>query len=61
MSELVVQTKGGHIQGSSENGVRVWKGIPYANPPVGPLRFRAPVPPDSWDGIKDTTAFSPMC
>ncbi|OME88721.1 MULTISPECIES: carboxylesterase/lipase family protein [Paenibacillus] len=61
MSELVVQTKDGHIQGSSENGVRVWKGIPYAKPPVGPLRFRAPVPPDSWDGIKDTTAFSPMC
>lgn len=61
MSELVVQTKDGHIQGSSENGVRVWKGIPYAKPPVGPLRFRAPVPPDPWDGIKDTTAFSPMC
>ncbi|RAR44086.1 carboxylesterase/lipase family protein [Paenibacillus sp. MDMC362] len=61
MSELVVQTKAGRIQGSSENGVRVWKGIPYAKPPVGPLRFRAPVPPDPWDGIKDATAFSPMC
>ncbi|VTR60347.1 carboxylesterase type B [Actinobacillus pleuropneumoniae] len=37
------------------------RGIPYAKPPVGPLRFRAPVPPDSWDGIRETTAFSPMC
>ncbi|KOR76930.1 carboxylesterase/lipase family protein [Paenibacillus solani] len=61
MSELVVQTNNGRIQGSLENDVRVWKGIPYAKPPVGPLRFRAPVPPDSWDGIKETTDFSPMC
>ncbi|AWP29663.1 carboxylesterase/lipase family protein [Paenibacillus glucanolyticus] len=61
MSELVVQTKDGRIQGILENGVRVWKGIPYAKPPIGPLRFRAPAAPEPWDGIKDTTAFSPMC
>lgn len=61
MSELIVLTKDGRIQGLTENGVRVWKGIPYAKPPVGPLRFRSPVPPDSWDGIRETTVFSPMC
>ena len=60
MSELVVQTKAGRIQGSSENGARVWKGIPYAKPRLA--RFDSVLLcPDPWDGIKDATAFSPMC
>ncbi|MEN0012922.1 MAG: carboxylesterase family protein, partial [Solirubrobacteraceae bacterium] len=33
--------------------VHVWKGVPYAAPPVGPLRFGAPAPPVPWGGVRD--------
>lgn len=59
MRELQVQTKYGRVQGELLHGASVWKGIPYAKPPVGELRFRAPVQPESWDGIRQATAFGP--
>ncbi len=40
-------------------GVRVYKGIPYAAPPVGPLRWRAPQPVQPWTGVRPTHAFGP--
>lgn len=42
-------------------GVRVFKGIPYAAPPIGDLRWKAPQPPASWDPARDAKAFSPTC
>ncbi|MBU5353024.1 carboxylesterase/lipase family protein [Paenibacillus silvae] len=59
MRELQVQTKYGKVQGELLQGASVWKGIPYAKPPVGELRFRAPVQPESWDGIRQATEFGP--
>ncbi|HET9832028.1 MAG TPA: carboxylesterase family protein [Vicinamibacterales bacterium] len=41
--------------------VRVFKGIPFAAPPVGPLRWKAPQPPARWDGVKEMTTFGPRC
>lgn len=42
-------------------GPDVFKGIPYAAPPVGPLRWHAPQPPAGWQGVRDATHFSPAC
>ena len=45
MSELTVKTRYGTFNGFvDENGVKTWLGIPYAQPPVGKLRWRAPQP-----------------
>ncbi|MDT5001937.1 MAG: para-nitrobenzyl esterase, partial [Mycobacterium sp.] len=55
----VVATRAGKVRGSEQDGVRVFRGIPYAQPPVGPLRFAAPVPHDEWDGVRDALDFGP--
>ncbi|WP_026696108.1 carboxylesterase/lipase family protein [Peribacillus kribbensis] len=55
----IVRTSYGRVKGEHLDEVLVWRGIPYAKPPVGPLRFRSPEPPDSWEGIRDASSFSP--
>jgi para-nitrobenzyl esterase len=55
----VVHTKDGQVRGSVENGTVVFRGIPFARPPVGALRFQAPAPPEPWEGVRDATAFGP--
>ena len=49
----------GLVQGTSEDGLTVYRGIPFAAPPVGDLRWRAPRPAAHWDGVKQTTNFAP--
>ena len=41
--------------------VRVYRGIPYATPPVGELRWKAPQPPAAWQGVRQAAEFSPVC
>ncbi|RJO79979.1 carboxylesterase/lipase family protein [Nocardia panacis] len=53
----VVRTKYGRVRGAWEGKVAVWRSIPYAAPPAGPLRFRPPEPPAEWDGIRDCLEF----
>lgn len=61
MSESMVKTQYGTVKGISKNGVHIWKGIPYAKPPVGQLRFKAPEPPAAWEGVLDATAYGRVC
>lgn len=52
-----VETKYGKIQGTQKDEVLVWKGIPFARPPLGSLRFRAPQLPEAWTGVREATQF----
>ena len=60
-AEPEVSTSAGRVRGRVEHGNAVFRGIPFAQPPVGELRFQAPVPPRSWDGIRDAAEFGPQC
>ena len=57
-----VKTTAGPIEGATEaDGLRAFKGIPFAEPPVGALRWQPPQPLKSWTSSKQTTAFGPQC
>ncbi len=56
-----VHVSSGTLQGISQPGVTVFKGIPFAAPPTGPLRWRPPQPPASWSGVRDATQPSHPC
>jgi para-nitrobenzyl esterase len=51
----VVKVKQGSVQGVVAEGVEMFQGIPYAAPPVGDLRWRAPVAAANWTGVRDAT------
>ena len=56
----IAETTAGKIEGTEEDRLCVFRGVPYAAPPLGELRFRAPQPPEPWDGVRATQAFSPI-
>jgi len=58
-----VRLDSGLISGVSTDSpdLRVFKGIPYAAPPVGDLRWHAPIPPAAWSGVRHADQFSPIC
>ncbi|MFH1197799.1 MAG: carboxylesterase family protein [bacterium] len=54
-----VKVEEGLLQGKFEDGLTVYKGIPFAAPPIGDLRWRAPQPAARWEGVKQVTEFAP--
>nr|QID41587.1 carboxylesterase CXE19 [Ostrinia furnacalis] len=60
-----VQVEQGALAGvvceHEEGKYYAFKGIPYAKPPLGPLRFKAPEPPEAWSGIRDASQHGPVC
>lgn len=57
----IVEIEGGRITGTVDDGVRVYKGVPFAAPPVGDLRWKPPQPVAPWDGVKSCAGFGPTC
>ena len=55
----VVKTRNGKVRGSVVNGAYTFKGIPYAAPPFGGNRLRAPQPPEPWSGVRDALSYGP--
>ncbi|NKJ42354.1 carboxylesterase/lipase family protein [Novosphingobium sp. SG720] len=58
--DLLIETRSGTVRGVVDGGVRTWRGIPYAAPPVGDWRFRGPRPPQPWQGIRDPYEFGAL-
>lgn len=56
----IVDTPYGQVSGVYENGVTYYKGVPYAKPPVGDLRWAAPEDPDAWEGVLECDEYAPM-
>lgn len=55
----LVEVEGGKIQGYQDNGLTIYKGIPFAAPPVGDLRWKTPQPVLPWDTVRQTTHYAP--
>jgi para-nitrobenzyl esterase len=60
-SAPVVDTSAGRLQGLTAGTLNVFKGIPYAAPPVGALRWKPPVPMPTWSGVRKATEFGAAC
>src|SRR4051812_41536889 len=54
----IAETRSGKVEGFEKDGVHVFRGIPYAAPPVGALRWQPPQREAAWDDVRDATMFS---
>jgi len=57
----VIKTDAGAISGTTENGISVYRGIPYAAPPTGKLRWKPPAAVQPWSGVRDATTYGAIC
>jgi para-nitrobenzyl esterase len=55
---VVVRTSGGLVAGERAGRVAAFRGVPYARPPLGALRFASPRPPEPWDGVREAVRFT---
>ena len=56
---LQVKTANGILEGTDESGIRVYRGVPFAQPPVGDLRWKEPRPVKNWEGVRKADKFGP--
>jgi carboxylesterase type B len=56
-----VKVEGGLVQGVAEGDLAVYKGIPFAAPPIGDLRWKAPQPVVAWSGVRNADKYAPAC
>lgn len=60
-SDPVVATAKGDLRGINEGNLSVFRGIPYAEAPIGEWRWKPPQPADAWEGVREARAFGPAC
>lgn len=60
-TQPIVETQSGKLSGENQGNIDVFKGIPYAAPPVGELRWRPPQPAKRWEGVRDANNFGANC
>ncbi|MEW6354773.1 MAG: carboxylesterase/lipase family protein [Planctomycetota bacterium] len=61
LAEEPIRITGGLITGEERNGVRIYRGIPFAAPPVGDLRWKPPQPVVPWEGVRECIQYGPSC
>ncbi len=59
VAQNVVKTENGQIEGYTENNIHIFKGVPFAQPPIGELRWKAPQPIQPWQGVLTCKQFGP--
>ena len=57
----VIKAPAGEVRGTVQNGMNAYRGIPYAKPPVGALRWQPPQPAEPWSGVRDALNDAPQC
>ena len=57
----IVEAPAGKVEGQQDGKIRVFKGIPYASPPVGQARWKPPAPMSRWTEVRQATEFGPAC
>ena len=60
-ANTTVSVEQGQLQGTKEEGLTVFRGVPFATPPVGELRWRPPQPVAKWEGLRPADKFAPQC
>ncbi len=60
-AQPVIETSYGPVMGAVKNGVATFRSIPFALPPVGPLRFKAPQPPLAWNEVRNVAPYPEPC
>jgi len=60
-AKTTVKVEQGLLEGKVESGLTVYRGIPFAAPPVGEQRWRAPQPAAKWEGLRKADNFAPQC
>ena len=61
-ADPTAQVAQGELRGVAlEDGGSVFRGVPYARPPIGELRWRDPQPPGAWTGVRSAETFAPAC
>jgi para-nitrobenzyl esterase len=59
IATAIVEVPHGPVRGETSDGIRRFLGVPFAEPPTGPLRFRPPQPAKPWREVRETTRFAP--